>query len=139
MAIDIANLMRDMGAAWISHDTGRIVSFFTDDAVYEDVPLGILNKGKKEIADFIHDYFAGFPDVKVQVTGSFLSADHACGEWIITGTHRGFFPNLPASGRVVSIRGITISEFRGDKISRRSDYYDMAELLRQLGVLPSAP
>ncbi len=62
-----------------------------------------------------------------------------CHEFVVTGTHLGDLPNLPATGRSVSVRGAAIEEVREGKISRHSDYYDMAAFLRQLGQLPSPP
>jgi hypothetical protein len=34
--------------AWASHDVEKIVSYFTDDCVYEDVAFGVVNRGKEE-------------------------------------------------------------------------------------------
>ena len=34
--------------AWASHDVEKIVSYFMDDCVYEDVAFGVVNRGKEE-------------------------------------------------------------------------------------------
>ncbi len=41
MPTDMEKLHADLIAAWNSHDTDRVVSFFTNDCLYEDVALGV--------------------------------------------------------------------------------------------------
>ncbi len=140
MAIDIEKIIIDMGEAWITHDTQKLLSHYADDCIFEDVPLNIVKKGKKEIANFINDFFTAFPDFKVEIKTTFFAVDHACVEGIMTGTHsdNGFPPDLPATRRVVSSRIVTIEEFREDEVIRHADYYDLYAFLRQLGVLPES-
>jgi len=139
MTTDTKKLIGDYLAAWNSHDTKKLLSFFTDDCVYEDVALGVLKRGKKELSDFINESFTGFPDLKFELRGCYFSAEWACREWVMTGTHSGDLPKLRATGRNISVRGAGISEVKGDKISRHTDYCDLVTLMRQLGVLPPAP
>jgi len=57
-------------------------------------------------------------------------------EWTMSGTHKGDFPGLPATGkRFSSIRGATIVELKDGKIIRCSDYWDAAIFMRQVGLL----
>jgi steroid delta-isomerase-like uncharacterized protein len=139
MNTDMGKLIGDYLAAWNSHDTKKVLSFFTEDIVYEDVAVGVVKRGKKELNDFIDEFFTGFPDLKFEVRNHFFSMERSCREWVMTGTHSGDLPKLPATGRTIKVRGAGISEVKGDKISRHTDYYDMVTLLRQLGVLPPAP
>jgi steroid delta-isomerase-like uncharacterized protein len=60
-----------------------------------------------------------------------------CVEWVMRGTHKGNLPRMPATGRCVEVRGASAFEFRGDKIRRSTDYWDMATLLKQLGFMPT--
>jgi steroid delta-isomerase-like uncharacterized protein len=140
MSIDIQKITLDMGEAWFTHDTQKLLSYYADDSIYEDVPLNLVKKGKEEIANFIDDFFTAFPDIKGEVKSVFFSADRACVEAIMTGTHsdNSFPPDLPATGRVVSSRIVSIEEFRQDKVVRHADYYDLYAFLRQLGVLPES-
>ena len=122
--------------AWVSHDAKKISSFFTDDGVYEDVGLGAVNRGRDAIRAFVAGGFVTFPDFNVVLTSLFVTEDRAASEWIMTGTHLGDSPGLPATGKPISVRGASIIEFRDDKIQRDSDYWDTASFLRQIGVLP---
>ncbi len=54
----------------------------------------------------------------------------------MSGTHKGDFPGMPATGKRFSIRGVTIIELQGGKIRRNSDYWDAASMMKQVGLLP---
>lgn len=72
------------------------------------------------------------------MTSGFVAGTWAGGEWIMRGTHTGDLPGLPATGKGVSVRGSSIIELQDGKIRRCSDYWDMATLLRQIGLMPTA-
>jgi len=125
-------IMEDYLAAWNSHDVNKILSFFTDDAVYEDVPLGMIARGKKEITTFVNNAFVDFPDFKIEVK--------AAGEWVMSGTFtHSSIPSMPATGKTFSIRGASITEYRNGKIIRNADYYNAADFMQQVGLMPKQP
>ena len=139
MASELEKLQGGMGEAWDSHDVEKIVSFYTDDCLYEDLAVGAEKRGKKEVIEFIREFFVGFPDVKITITGTFFSNDRVCLEWVMAGTHSGNLPGMPATGKTISVRGAGVQEIEENRVCRQSDYYNMATLLQQLGVLPPMP
>jgi len=139
MNANMEELVRDLDAAWASWDVERVISCFTDDCLYEDLAVGAVKKGKKEVSDFLREFSVGFPDVRAEFTGHCFSNDRLCFEWIMTGTNSGDRPGKPATGKRFSIRGVSVAEFSGGKIARQTDYYDMVTFLRQLDMFPPAP
>jgi steroid delta-isomerase-like uncharacterized protein len=138
MAISGAEQVLDEWAtAWSSHNTEKVLSLFSDDCVYEDVTFGVVNRGKKELQAFADGVFAAVTDFKVELTARFAAATWAGMEWVMSGTHKGDFPGMPATGKHFSIRGVTILELQAGKIRRNSDYWDAATVMRQVGLLPS--
>jgi steroid delta-isomerase-like uncharacterized protein len=133
----VERVLNDWATAWSSHDTEKVLSLFTDDCVYEDVTFGAINHGKKELRAFADGVFAGVPDFKVELTARFVAGPQAGMEWVMSGTHKGDFPGMPATGKRFSIRGVTILELQAGKIRRNSDYWDAANVMRQVGLLPS--
>ena len=134
---DAKRVLDDWATSWSSHNTGKLVSLFTDDCVYEDVTFGVVNHGKKELQAFADGVFAGVPDFKIELTARFASGTSAGMEWVMSGTHKGDFPGMPATGKRFSTRGVTILELQAGKIRRNSDYWDAASVMRQVGLLPS--
>lgn len=131
-------VLENWAAAWSSHDAEKVLALFTDDCVYEDVTFGVVTRGKEELRAFANGAFAAVPDFKFQLTTRFAVGQLAGMEWLMSGTHAGDFPGLPATGRrFSSIRGATIVELHGSKIRRNSDYWDAATFMKQVGLLPS--
>jgi|SRR5580704_14845825 steroid delta-isomerase-like uncharacterized protein len=120
-----------------SHDVAAFLGLFTDDCVYEDVALGIKNQGKTELRSFIQGVFAAMPDFHIDLKDRFVSGDRAAMEWVMSGTHAGDLPGIPATQKRFSIRGATVAELCGTKIRRNSDYWDVSAFLKQVGLMPN--
>ena len=133
----VERILDDWATAWSSHDADKILSLFTDDCVYEDVTFAAINRGKKELRAFAEGVFAGVPDLKIELTAGFVAGTWGVMEWVMSGTHKGDFPGMPATGKRFSTRGVTILELEAGKIRRNSDYWDAATVMRQVGLLSS--
>lgn len=136
--IDLGHTLEEWAAGWSTHDIERVVSLCTDDCIYEDVPMRVVNRGKEELRAFGRQVFDAFPDVKIELTSQFAARDWALLEWVMSGTHKGDLPGMPATDAAFAIRGATAVELKNGRINRNSDYWDIATLLAQIGLMPSA-
>jgi steroid delta-isomerase-like uncharacterized protein len=93
------SFLNEYTAAWNSHDTEKVVSFFTDDCVYEDLGFFYIKSGKEELRAFINGFFAAFPDTHFEPKSSFISGNWYCAEWVWSGTHKGNMAGVPTTGR----------------------------------------
>ena len=134
---DVKRMFKDYEAAWASHDVERIVSFFTNDCIYEDVASGVVSNGKEELKNFLKNILTAFPDLKIEIKSFFVAGDWVGSEWIMTGTRSGPSPYLPNAKKKFSIRGASIAELQNGKIHRNSDYWNMTSYLRQVGLMPN--
>lgn len=139
MASNMEKMLRDWVEAENSQDVDKFASFYTDDAVWEDVALGLVNRGKKEVKDYFKAMFVAFPDLKFEVESAFVAGDWGGCEWLMTGTQTSDFSGIPATGKKFSVRGVSVIQLRNGKISRNSDYYNLATLLQQVGLMPGTP
>jgi steroid delta-isomerase-like uncharacterized protein len=123
--------------AWNSHDADRVAVFMAADATYEDLALGQLHEGVDAIKGFVDETaaFSGdfhFNPVSVQAGG----ADYAM-EWEMSGTNTGDIAGLPATNKPYRIRGVSIGQLDAEgKIARNRDYWNLADYLMQVGILP---
>ena len=124
MAIsEVEQVLDAWATALSSHDTEAFLALFTDNCVYEDVTFGIVNHGKAELRAFTEGSFAAIPDFTIELTTRFVAGHWGSMEWIMSGTHQGDFPGMPATGkRFSSVRGSTIFELESGKIRRESNY-----------------
>lgn len=138
---DVERMLDEWAMAWSSidnKDPERLLALFADDCVYEDITQGVGTRGKEELRSFVNRAFAAIPDFKYGVTSRFAARQWAVIEWVMSGTHTGDFPRMPATGkRFASVRGASILELEAGKIRRESDYWDAATFMKQVGLLPS--
>jgi steroid delta-isomerase-like uncharacterized protein len=134
---DLERMLDDWATAWSSHDPERVLALFTDDCVFEDVTFGVVIRGKEELRSFANGAFAAVPDIKFELTSRLAAGQGAAIEWVMSGTHKGDFPGMPATGKRISVRGSSIFELEAVKIRRESDYWDAATFMKQVGLLPS--
>ena len=107
--------------------------------MYEDMALGAVNTGKQQLGAFLRATFAAIPDFRIELKAILSSGDRAASEWIMSGTQTGAFPGIPATSKRFSVRGASMMELYQGKIRRNADYWSLATLLQQVGVLPESP
>jgi hypothetical protein len=82
--------------------------------------------------------FHAFSDVAIK-TDVDLVGDRAYAEWALEATHTGAFTLddkvVEPSGKRVTLRGVAVAEFTGDRISALRLYWDELELLGGLGLI----
>jgi ketosteroid isomerase-like protein len=101
----------------------------------------ITVSSRAELAVELEERAGAFTEVEVTLRPIDIVGDRAYAEWIVSALHSGPFvidddTVLDATGRSVSLRGITIAEFRGSRIKAFRQYWDEAAFFQSLGVLP---
>ena len=81
-----------------------------------------------------------FTDVALDVSPLDVGGDYACVEWTVQMTHSGTTVltddmTIEPSGIRVTLHGVTIAEFVGDRICSVRQYWDEHTVLEQLGVI----
>jgi steroid delta-isomerase-like uncharacterized protein len=79
------------------------------------------------------DLTTSFPDLRFTIEDTITEKDKIVACWTITGTHKGTFMDIPATGRKVSVEGITIHHIKNGKILDSYARWDALGLMRQLG------
>jgi predicted ester cyclase len=82
---------------------------------------------------------AGFPDIVFSIQEQVAERDKVASRFEWTGTHRGEFLGIPATGRTVRVWGMVIDRLEDGRIKDTRIIMDTFGLLGQLGVLPSPP
>lgn len=122
-------------AGWNSHDPDKMFPLFTDDIFYEDVAFGEVSHGSVELRKFVLSELEGVPDLELKLLRANIHNGHGTIEWVFSGTDKGVFK----TGKRFSVRGVSVIEVRDGKIFRNLDFYDSATIMRQVGLLPTAP
>ncbi len=122
---------------WSARDVPGILSFYDPEITWRNRALAEEYRGHGEVAGFLRSLFAAFPDLTFDVARQIASDDLVAEEWVMRGTHRGPFLGVPATGRLIEIRGLSMIEMRDGRFLTDDFCFDAAGVMRQLGLLPS--
>ena len=81
-------------------------------------------------------YLRASPDLRREAEEIVIQGNSAALSWILTGTHRGSLMNIPATGRSVRVRGVSMMTMADGRIKRTCRVWDLAGMLRAFGLLP---
>ena len=119
-----------------AHDVDTQVSYWTDDCVYDFVPLPTPFRGKAVARTFFEGLLAGIPDFTATASHVWAAGNIVVVECVARGTQTGEWMGIPPTGKSIQMPHIDLYEFEGTKIKRGATYGDMASLMMQLGVMP---
>jgi len=116
-------------------DIDSVGKFFWEDMV-EHVPLPGQGPGLAGLKDVLRGMRSAFPDMHWTVEEQVAEGDKVVTRFEWTGTHRGEFLGVPATGRQVKVWGIVIDRLESGKIKDTRIIMDALGLMMQLGVFP---
>ena len=123
--------------AWNLHDPDAVAAFFTTDAVYDDRGAGRVARGSDAIRRHVATVQAAFSDLRFELIRAAHGDEFTAGEWTATMTHSGELEGLKATGRKVRSAGVDVATIdESGRITHLVSYYDGAEIMRQLALLP---
>lgn len=105
---------------------------FVDHTAPPDLPPGA--EGHKA---FIKMYREAFPDAHVTIHDILAEGDKVVYRWTGSGTHQGTLFGIPATGKHMSVNGITIDRFADGKLVESWNMLDQLGMMQQLGVIPA--
>ena len=73
-----------------------------------------------------------FPDLHFEIQDMIEENEKVVVSWIMSGTHQGDLPQLPATGKTFSISGITIYYFEEGKLCGHRQAFDQLGFLSQV-------
>jgi steroid delta-isomerase-like uncharacterized protein len=124
--------------AWNRHDIETVLQFLTPDAVYTDYAIGESHHGHDDIRPFLQSMESDLSsDYRFELVSFFATESRYAYEWIMRGTHDRGTDQLPASGKPLEIHGVAVGTLQQGKIRDHRDYWNMAEFLGQIGMLPA--
>ena len=123
--------------AGIERDRRTLEELYTDD-VRAWTPALATGTLAELISEFERRDDA-FSDIELEVAPLDVGGDYACVEWSVAMTHTGTLAlggdtSIEPTGLRITLHGVTVAEFRGERICSLRQYWDAFEVLAQLGV-----
>ena len=123
-------------------NAGEIDGFgelLADDFVEHEETPG-LAPTKDGVKSFFRMQLAAFPDLKMAVEDVFADGAKVVARVRYTGTQRGEFQGMPATGKAVDVQLIDIFRFGDDgRVGEHWGVIDLLTMMQQLGVVPAGP
>ena len=120
---------------WSEGDTSRIRDFYSED-YRADYPFGDgWGEGPDGAAAFADAIRIGFPDYAEEIEDIVVQGDKVAVKLRITGTHQGEMFGVPATGKTIDFRDMTICTLRDGKIIEQAGLSDNLSLFAQLGMM----
>ena len=111
-----------------------------DHLVMEDFveldPLPGQSQGREGLRAVLQQMRSSFPDMHWVVEEMIGEGDKVCTRFTWTGTQRGPFLGIPATGRQVAVKGVVIDSLSDGRMADSRILMDTLGMLQQLGVVP---
>ncbi len=120
-------------------DVDGFGDLLSDDFVEHEETPG-LEPTKDGVKAFFRMYIAAFPDLRMDPQDVLPSGDKVVARVRATGTNRGEFMGMPATGKSVDVELIDIMRLGGDGLVHEHwGVFDALLMMQQLGFTPEAP
>lgn len=121
--------------AWNNADAEGMAALFTETGVYQDFAFGARVEGQEGVAGWVELTVQNIPDARGEILDAFRVGDRAAVQWTFSGTPLRMGP-VEGTGASFSVPVTSVLVLEGDRIRAVHDYYNRAEIFRQLD-LPS--
>ena len=136
MTTNLATYADTINQAWNSHDIDKVLSFYSPEYVGDDVGQASLLRGHEGLRAMLQNYWSAFPDLRFKVVSTLVDGDRLAIVWVGEGTHQGTIMNIPPTRHKVEARGVSIIEVQDGLVVRGQYIWDLAGMLRHMGLLP---
>jgi steroid delta-isomerase-like uncharacterized protein len=110
-----------------------------DDFIEHETGPG-MEPGKAGTKQLFTAMMAGFPDLRFDAEDILESGDKVVVRVRVTGTNKGDFMGVPASGKSIDVQGIDIVRFGDDGLAHEHwGVMDVMSLMQQIGAIPQGP
>jgi steroid delta-isomerase-like uncharacterized protein len=139
MATDHAATARRLYELINAGDIGGFSEHLADDFVEHEQTPG-LAPTKAGVKDFFRMQLAAFPDLRMDVQDVYASGAKVVARVRYTGTNRGEFMGMPATGKSVDVQLIDMFLFGDEGLVREHwGVIDALAMMQQLGAVPAGP
>ena len=122
--------------AWNTKVDEKIIQLYSADYEGEDMSGSKKRSGIEGVKEWLKSVLHAFPNIHYTLVDYVENGDRIVMHWVAEGNHHGSFLKIPASGKTVVINGVSFLKIENGKVKEGKLFWDMAAVLRQIGLLP---
>ena len=115
----------------------KLDEFLGPEYVFRDAPPG-TPEGPEAIKQVVSMFRSAFPDLKITIEELVAEGDKVCARFTTRGTHQGVLFGVPATGKAVTMKGLTMVRIADGRLVESWVKNDIMGLMSQLNAPPSA-
>jgi steroid delta-isomerase-like uncharacterized protein len=119
-------------AAAATGDTTRVLEWWAEDGVLDDVTLAMRVRGHDELRAYLDEYYAGLPDLEFTPRRVLIDGPWALVEWAERCHVAAPFFGATSDGRELRLRAVDTFEVRDGKVVWESGWYGDGWLIDRL-------
>ncbi len=120
-------------------DVNAAVELLADGFVEHEAMPG-FEQNKEGARQLFRMMIAAFPDLRFDAEDILTSDDKVVSRSRVSGTNKGEFMGMPATGKSINVQAIDIVRFGNDGLAAEHwGVMDMMSIMQQLGALPQGP
>ena len=127
------NIMREYQQAMTEHDIEKVRQLFHPEYSHTGSD-GQRREGIEAGVEIATMYMNAFPDLKIDTKTIYSMGDVVVSEFTAQGTQKGQMMDINPTNRRINVPVCDIIEVRDGKIYSEREYYDVANMMQQLGV-----
>ncbi len=124
---------------WNKADVNIVDKVYANEIVRHDCGLPEDIVGLENIKSYLQNFFNAFPDLKVTVEETIVSGNKLSQRWTLTGTNTGTMADMPPTGKIVRVSGVSIIHIDKGKAVEIWDFYNALDMYQQLGFTLTPP
>lgn len=129
-------LIEQLAIMWNERRPDLAAELYTDDYVGIDMTAQARVQGPAGVTARLERIYRALPDLQFRAYETILENSQLALHWCVCGTQRGVLLNIPPTGQTIQINGVSFLTLQDGKIKRAVHLWDMAAVLRTLGLLP---
>jgi steroid delta-isomerase-like uncharacterized protein len=136
MTTDLVTFADVINQAWNSHNAEAVLRLYSPKYIGDDVGQASPLHGHADLRALLKVYWSAFPDLRFVCKDCLIQDSRLVAVWVAQGTHQGTILNIPPTGHRVEVKGMSIIDVQDGLIVRAQSIWDMAGMLRHMGLLP---
>ena len=118
---------------WNQGDESAIDKFIAEDAAGNDPKFGV---GRESFRLQWRKWRIAFPDINFAIQELVAEGDVVVSRWKLTGTHLGQYLDKSATGKKISVDGVSIDRIENKMVISGFDAWDSLGFREQIGLIP---